>query len=313
MFGVVWGHAITGFGGGEAPCNITWFLRLYDMPFFMLISGYFCRFSVKKYSLRELLFDKTTTILIPAIFWGIVYLRKFILYYAGYYFLFAVFFSSVVVILIEKLCSRDSIRWLKWVCYSFVILLVYMIDARFFNLCYLFPYFLLGYKNDVWYKHKMIWFVIFILGLCFWDNSYNIWNADTNILHGYKVAVLNIYRFVLGCGAVATMRMLFDMAYMYFKSLSPSRISVLSRTIGQETLGLYISHVFFIFVLKYSIKLIETKMGYNLFVINERLLVYFIAPVFSIITLIICYKLIEICKRNQYLKYLWGFKIRTAR
>jgi len=313
IFGVVWGHAITGFGGGSASCNITWLLRLYDMPFFMLISGYFCSLSMKKYSLGELLLNKTTTILLPAVCWSIVYLRRFIVYYAGYYFLFAVFFSSVIVILIEKVFTRDNLKWLKWTCYFLIITALYMTDTRAFNLCYLFPFFLLGFYNDSWYKYRLLWFIAFIIGLCFWNDSYNIWNADTNVLHSYKVILVNIYRLLLGCASVATFRWLFDMAYMYFKTVQPSSVSLISKTIGQETLALYLSHVFIIYVLKYSIRILETKLGYNPLLGNERLLVYFITPIFTIITLIVCYKMIAWSKRNKYFKNLWGFKIRLSR
>lgn len=313
MFGVVWGHAITSFGGGDVPCNITWFLRLYDMPFFMLISGFFCNISIKKYSMSVLLLDKTTTILVPAVLWSIIISRKLVLYYAGYYFLYAVYFSSVIVIIVEKVCNRDNLKYLNWMCYSFIIVLLYLIDSKPFNLCYLFPFFLLGYKNDTWYRHRLFWFVLFMLGLCFWENSYNIWNADTNILNGYNVILLNVYRFVLGCSAVAIMRMVFDMIYSFFKTACPSKVSLISQTIGRETLGLYISHVFIILLLKNVILIVETKFGHNPFLMNGRLLVFFIAPLFSMITLFICYKVIELCKRNRFLKLLWGFKIRLAK
>lgn len=309
MFGVVWGHTITNLGGGDASCNITWFLRLYDMPFFMLISGYFLSFSVKKESIKGLLLDKTTTILLPALLWSIIISRRFVLYYSGYYFLYAVFFSSLTVILVERLCNQDKMRWLKWVSYSSIIIALYLIDNKPFNLCYLFPFFLLGYKNDNWYKYRLFWFVLFVSGACFWKNSFNIWNADTNMLHGYSVVLINIYRLVLGCAAIAVMRMVFDMAYMFFKTSNPSVISLISETIGRETLGLYISHVFVINLIKHGVGFLETNLGYNPFLFNARFLVYCLAPFISIIILFSCYKVIELCKRNRYLKYLWGSKM----
>lgn len=306
MFGVVWGHTISSLGGGNSSCSITWFLRLYDMPFFMLISGHFLSYSIKKYSLKKILLDKVTTILIPTLFWGLLLSRGHS-WNGGYYFLCAIFFSSVIVILIEKLIHSSI---LKWTVYSLIILGLYLIDQRLFNLCFLFPFFLLGYKNDWWYKKlRIVWVFLFLLGICFWKNTYSIWNADTNILHGLNVVVLNLYRIILSCAALATMRMLFDMVYMYFKTNSPSQIGLISKTIGRETLGLYISHVFILRLLKIGVKYLQGRIGFNPFLWNERLLVFVLAVILSLIIIWGCFKFIEISKRSRILCNLWGFKL----
>lgn len=70
MWGVVWGHCITVLlNGAENNIGIHLILRTYDMPFFMLISGFFFAFSIKKYTLKDLLKNKITTILLPTFFW----------------------------------------------------------------------------------------------------------------------------------------------------------------------------------------------------------------------------------------------------
>lgn len=310
MFGVVWGHSITYLGGGSSSCNITWFLRLYDMPFFMLISGHFLVFSVKKYSLKKLLLDKITTILAPTLFWGLLLSRGHS-WNGGYYFLCAVFFSSIAVAIVEKICKSNTI---KWTIYFVLIVVLNIINHKLFNLCYLFPFFLLGYKAKEWYnKNRIIWLFLFVLGICFWDNSYSIWNSDINILHGYKVLLLNIYRFVIGCAALATMRMLFDMGYNYFKSLYPKQTSLISKTIGQETLSLYISHVFILKLIGICIKYMDSHIGYNPLMINERLLVYVISPILSMVVLWACYIFVKTCKSHRFFSPLWGFKLNPAK
>ncbi len=116
MFGVVWGHTITNMGGGEISCNITWFLRLYDMLFFMLISGYFLKFNVEKYNTKQLLLNKITTILLPTILWTLILTMGQHLF-SGYYFLHAIFYSSVTIILIEKLLGSEEFKWLRILVY----------------------------------------------------------------------------------------------------------------------------------------------------------------------------------------------------
>lgn len=306
MFGVVWGHTITNFGGGGISCNVTWFLRLYDMPFFMLISGHFLRFSIQRYDYRHLLLSKITTILFPTILWSLIISRGTSI--LGFYFLYAIFFSSVIVVLIEEFAIKSTIKFLL---YFFVISLLYMIDYKPFNLCYLFPFFLFGFKTDVWKgNYKLICFCLFVIGICFWKDSFVIWKADTNVLHGYTILGVNIYRLYIGIVGVVTMEMLFDMLYDYFKKRYPFQLSLISETIGEETLGIYIFHTFIVTVfLKNLVKYLDNQLGYNLFLVNEKLLVFFITPLFTILTLFLSYKFISVCKENKYLKYLWGVNI----
>lgn len=141
MFGVVWGHTITHFGGGGISCNVTWLLRLYDMPFFMLISGYFLRRSMQKYNYRHLLLSKVTTILFPTVLWSLIISRGTSI--LGYYFLYAVFLSSVIIVLVEEFANKTVIKYLL---YFLLISLLYLIDYKPFNLCYLFPFFCLALK-----------------------------------------------------------------------------------------------------------------------------------------------------------------------
>lgn len=52
MFGVVWGHLITTFPDGSPNhISIHWIIRTFDMPLFMLLSGYFLSFSIKKHGI----------------------------------------------------------------------------------------------------------------------------------------------------------------------------------------------------------------------------------------------------------------------
>lgn len=72
MLGVVWGHTITALRNGEgASLYLLTFFRTYDMPFFMLLSGYFLFYSMKNNKWQIVMIDKIGTILIPLIVWEI--------------------------------------------------------------------------------------------------------------------------------------------------------------------------------------------------------------------------------------------------
>lgn len=277
------------------------------MPFFMLVSGYFLRFSIVKYNTCKQLENKLTTILIPSMIWSLILsLGKSPL---GYYFLLAIFLSSVTIILVERLFKEK----LRWLIYLLIILLLYTTSIKSFNLCYLFPFFLLGYKSKLWHKNiKAISFVIFLIGICFWNSSYTIWNSKTNILLGYNVAIIDLFRIVIGFVGVVTMKMVFDMIYTYFFTNHNRILSYFANTVGRETLGIYIlQHIIVFRGLKYFISFLIDKIGYNPFLWNDRFLIYVITPLFSLLVLFVSYWFISTCKSNKYMKYLWGFKIST--
>ncbi len=195
--------------------------------------------------------------------------------------------------------------------YIVIIIALYMIDYKPYNLCYLFPYFLIGYKNDIWYKKiKMAWPILFVIGICFWKGKYTVWNSDTNILHGYEQIIINLYRFAIGLVGIATMRMVFDMLYMYFQQFYPKLITSFSNTIGRETFGIYIFHVFIVvYALKRAVVIFYDYIGFNPMFTEERLSVFIIAPVITSFALYVSYKVIKMSKMNRYVKSLWGFKI----
>jgi len=143
MFGVIWGHAITSLlAGSQNNVSIHWIMRTYDMPLFMLISGYFLGFSLKKRSLKELIKDKLTTIFFPAYIWGVIITYSYMLAFLSLYFLWAVFFSSLIIAFIAKTCANIKIG----IIYVLIVtVLLQFIPDTLWNLSYLFPFFAIGY------------------------------------------------------------------------------------------------------------------------------------------------------------------------
>ena len=151
MIGVVWGHVITNMLCGQHnEINIHWIFRLYDMPFFMLISGFFLQKSLQKYTLKQILIDKATTIAVPSIIFSFLISR-----FKGidsFYFLSAVYVSSIIVALFHHIFISRKVR-----VFSFVVVCVilHFIDFNYANLSYLLPFFIFGYYGGVFCRERL--------------------------------------------------------------------------------------------------------------------------------------------------------------
>lgn len=312
MFSVVWGHTINiMLNGSSCACNISWFLRTFDMPMFMFLSGFFLKFSIKKYSISSLLINKTSYILFPAVIWSLLVSFGHKPY--TLYFLWAVYLSSVVVVLIER--SRNKI--LKIVLYLSLTLIVHLTRFDFVNLSYLAPFFLLGFYRKSLEKNY-IWMVpIYVLLICFWNADYSIWKAGSFILgnpnHMLKVVS---FRFLVGCVGLFSMKLLFDIIYDYINQSCFTPNATYGNfgggilNIGRETLAIYIFQAIATYgILRLLVKNIVQMLGYNPFMWNERLLIYIISPLLSVFILFISLKTIHFFRTYYYLDRLFGFKM----
>lgn len=249
MIGVIWGHAINAYHLSDYLCWIHTFFRTYDMPFFMLISGIFLSVSMQKYELKKLLINKFTTLLVPVLLWSLI--RNQRIFLDTYYFIPAVFYSSVIVIITNMLISSMIIRTAT---YSLPIILLHCIDNRFYNLAYLYPFFLTGYLFFDTKLHvkqigtcmicknrggiRLLQYIdiaiiaLWTFMLCFWSSSYTPWRTGFNILNNHNLWIIILYRFTLAMIGIIVMKRIFDKLY----DLS---ISSFICKIGSKTLGIY--------------------------------------------------------------------------
>lgn len=139
MIGVIWGHTINAYHLSGYTCWIHMLFRTYDMPFFMLLSGVFLARSVQKYDLWNLFLNKFTTLLVPVVVWSLIRTQGFS--FDSYYFIPAVFYSSVFVILANFAANK----FLRFAMYISPIIVLHCIDYWFYNIAYLYPFFLIGY------------------------------------------------------------------------------------------------------------------------------------------------------------------------
>lgn len=105
IWSVVLGHSLNALCPGTVLHTV---IRAFDLPMFMYISGYLMRGSIGRYDWKQLVMNKVTTIAFPAVVWIAVSFMLSDIH--SYYFLWAVFISSVVVCLNEKVMAIMSLR-----------------------------------------------------------------------------------------------------------------------------------------------------------------------------------------------------------
>lgn len=215
MWGVIYGHMLAGinrtFDTGSS--FLYAFLTIFDMPFFMILSGFFLKKSLSKKTVIELLRSRTTMIFVPIVIWTLIAGQWTI---GRYYFLWAVYVSSLICIFTRILSSLFSNRLGKTVEY-----LVYVLFIAFtyfyyvpWNMFYLFPFFIVGYSLDnVSFKVKnlKVAFFLFVIGLCFWTSEYRPWVMGWNAWNENPFAiVIYVYRFLLALLGVFVMANVFS-------------------------------------------------------------------------------------------------------
>ena len=312
IWGVVWGHTITAMLNGDVnDIGIHRIFRTYDMPFFMLISGFLFSFSMEKYNLGKLLLNKITTLAMPALLWALVF-HPSSSPIGSFYFLWAVFWSSLVVGIGNTVIRNRVLQILLYSVLTVGLHFLPVPSGTIYNLPYLFPFFILGfYAWPLMEKVQPYALValLFVLGLCFWNTSYNIWNIGANVMNGKEVVIAIVFRAFLALSGIVTVRSLLD---LLFDSLSRSsqKTEQWIEKFGRETLAIYILQEFVVFQLvARGVQIVERHIGQNVFSANHLLLGYFLAPLISLIMLVVFYQLVSWCKSKKYLRLLWGAKI----
>ncbi len=312
IWGVLWGHVITALLNGDAnDIGIHRIFRTYDMPFFMVISGHFFSLSTKKYNLSKLVLNKLSMIALPALVWAII-LHPGKLPFGYSYFLWAVFWSSIIMGILGSLLKSRFVQIFICLLLTIGLHFVPCPPVTIYNLPYLFPFFAIGYFAwdliDQSQKHALVFVIIFVTALCFWNTSFNIWNIGANVLDGGQVIRAIVLRFLLAISGIVSMSLVFDLVRGYLSDKYPLVCEFFVK-MGQETLGLYIIQDFVIFtLLAYAVQIVERRIGANLLIGNHLLLGYVIAPFISLAIMVVLYQFIKWCRGSKYLKFLFGFR-----
>lgn len=314
MWGVIWGHTITALANKtlNEGIFIHSFFRLYDMPFFMILSGYFLFKSIEKKSFKNLFWEKITKLLIPILLWN------WIIHFPypsteSFYFLWAVFISSILTITIHTITQQLKLKlYVRLFLFLGVILSLFLLPYQQFNLFYLYPFFVLGYlSNTIQVKLKFIpLFILFVISICLWEPEYSPWKTNPTTLNGHFTL---IYLFQFFIGAIGSFVMWRIWSFI-FKS-NPI-INLITKT-GKETMALYILQTIAIeIILSKIIRYVQTEIwdGINYLTVspkNTYLMAYVMAPIIAFISIVILYKIIIITKSNTCLSKIWGFNIKN--
>lgn len=308
MFGVIWGHTITNLrnGAGTSVWILTFF-RTYDMPFFMLISGYFLSFSMSKSKWPEVFVKRLFSLAVPLIVWEIILslvsgqIFSSLKSIFSLWFLWSAFGCTYILILVCGLIPKQRIQILVLV---LIIIALHLFPFTPFNLAYMLPFFVVGYYlnclkisiSDV-NREKLYFLAIitFVVLQCYWKGSYNVWNAGTYVLErpSYTIPVI-IFRGIIGALGCFVMKILFDCMIKCF----PLKIVSFFVLVGQNTMLLYIMQSVVIESLLPSVvSLISGKIGFNIFVLNMRLLGYVLAPSLALIVIVGLLYVIQLIKK----------------
>lgn len=232
----------------------------FHMPLFMVISGYLFRFSIERKTAKNIVVDKLRTLLLPIFAFAlVVFCVKFnpelgffdqIRRYFSFtrytlWFLWALFYASIGVLLINKLC-KDSVL---------VYVLVFLVslclpDKYFFELYkFMFPCFVIGYfacKKDwmsVLKKHlnlvAILSFVVFVFMLLFYNTDCYVYMTGSYLFgtaNPIRQLGIDLFRVAIGiAGSVLAVSLLM---YVYQENRNDCVTKSLCF-LGKNTMGIY--------------------------------------------------------------------------
>ena len=313
MWSVVYGHTINALlcGIRHEPIWLHTFVRTFDMPFFMILSGFFLRRSLERRLAIDVFINRLSMIFVPIVIWTVLLARIDI--FNRYYFLWAVLCSGILCIVGHSLTALlpSRIKNLECFLYIAVIFLSHLFKVP-WNMFYLFPFFVVGYYlRAVSVNNKLSWVmsVAFITGLCFWNISYTPWST---IGVAWRDDPFNIwiygYRFFLGVAGVCTIGKLFD---AILRICSEDSFFVRSVSMwGRETLALYVLQTLCVeIVVGRLCGIFWRYCTISVPAAIIHLVGYLIAPALSFVVLIVLFIAIKKIKSTRALKYVFGFKV----
>ncbi|MFJ5759264.1 acyltransferase family protein [Neobacillus sp. NPDC093182] len=250
------------------------FIYSFHMPLFMLVSGYLFFGTVERYTFKELITSRILKIFIPIIVCTLIvnviqeicylilgeniqivnfvkHLISSIIY--NLWFLWAIFFSSMLVIVVNKFFKDNVIVY----CIILSILLLFpdIYNAHLYK--YMYPYFVGGYLykkyrideqiSHLSFRAKSIGFtslaLVFIILLPFFNYESYIYTSKISLLGKDIMNQLgiNIYRWLIGfIGStfIICLVVMFDKVF--------NLLNVVIIKLGQNSLGIYIISTLFI-------------------------------------------------------------------
>ncbi len=307
IWSVVFGHCINSLLQGTGYHNeLHVALRTFDMPMFMLISGFLLQGSLKRHNVWQLLANRTTGIVIPALLW--IGVSIVICHPNNYYFLWAIYGSTVTMVIIQKTLNNKLLQIISVI---IITIGLHTTNVRLMNIPFLLPFFAVGYylpKLETNNKIGLTTSLLFIAMLFFWKTDYTIWNIGANIFHEpSKMIPIISFRFIIGLIGIIAVTWL--LSKIYDKTTNGPLTQTITG-IGRETLSIYLIQYIIVEVgIRELIKHITHNGIGNPFGQITQITGYLIAPLISFIIVFCIYHAIKYLKKYKFSKVLFGFKI----
>ncbi|WP_378950765.1 acyltransferase family protein [Pelosinus sp. sgz500959] len=299
---MVLGHCIQYGSGGDYYLNAQYFenplfkiIYSFHMPLFMLVSGYLFYYTMKKYSAKEVMKSRLTKVILPLFIWttlievGLLTVKLIIgsvpslsslliilvkQYLYSLWFLWAIFWCSVVVVVVER-TLKGSIMAYVGIC-IISLLIPDNFNAHLYK--YMFPYFIISYlwnSENLWDRIQMIaqrkrtvavYIIILIfvgLLLLYKRDSYvyttgiTIWGKNIE-----RQLLIDMYRWIIGLAGSAS---IFIVVMKLLSWLKFEKMWEYIAKIGQKSLGIYIfSGYLFAYVVPRITKSLELNYLFTL-------------------------------------------------
>lgn len=321
IFLVFLGHSLQ-YGHGEEYLHSELFwqspymkiIYSFHMALFVLISGYFSYFSIKRHGAFPFLKKRIINLSIPSITWTIalmflmkaigreVYFRSFFSnVFDCFWFLWTILFSSALLVLVEIVIPK-KFRIISYV--AIFIIFLFSPDGIWLHAHkYMFPFFVFGYyagKNNLLYslRNKKICFSSFLIWailLLFYNKDSYIYTSKFSLLNrgGYSNSLhfleIDIYRYIIGfagCFFVISFTLL-----IWNKVSKNNYLTNILIDMGKNSLPLYIISRFL-----YTYGIYHMPIPVQPMLITSVLL--------SIVMICICYIMYFIIKQNKYLSFI---------
>ena len=319
---VVFGHCIQ-YGSGLNYLNNelffdNWlfkFIYSFHMPLFMLVSGYLFYFSMLKYTFEKNIRRRFTLLILPIFSWSLVALVlklytiesfdvitlvKFVLsnFINSLWFLWAIFFSSMVVLIGKKYLKDSLVFYLLVFLLTFVTPDMFILKATY---KFMYPFFIAGYffhkkyreKSDLfknvnpWGKKSLVTVVsILFLGmLLFFNKEHYIYTSGYTIVKNglsFEQLLIDLYRSIIGLfGSVFVI-------LISFRWYKPNKITNTISYLGKNSLGIYIISGYLSIACSYLFESLSTAN-------------YLLISLQSIVTIVISIGVTYILKKQKLL------------
>ncbi|WP_459878751.1 acyltransferase family protein [Desulfothermus naphthae] len=263
---VIYHHVIRGLVDSKLPVNIFFFnfsnflISSIEMPLFFMVSGFFVKFSIKRYG-SKIIINKLRTLMYPYLIWswilislrilmskyinhkGVVhdYLSIFYLPYDIYWFLYVLFLCFLLYFLLNKFISERGQLF-----FSILFYCIQLYHNFYFLSDLVMKYFVFFVLGAVSFEHiqsvllkiisiKMFFYVIILFIIIIFFTYFYVYQQKIYIFFDEK---LNIYNFIIGIIGIILISLISNLLYNY------NKLKILSY-IGENTLYIYVSHTIF--------------------------------------------------------------------